>query len=200
MVVRRNNLTWETVNQMDIIEILLIALGLAMDCFAVSITSGIAIKHQRINNALKIGTFFGLFQAFMPVVGWFLGLGFIGFISGIDHWIAFGLLGLIGCKMIYESTKLEESERKMSSLSTYVLIVLSVATSIDALAIGLSFAFLGVLIAVPIVVIGIVSFLLSFFGFLVGKRFRHLFEKRIEVVGGVILIGIGIKILVEHLG
>jgi putative Mn2+ efflux pump MntP len=185
---------------MDIIEILLISLGLAMDCFAVSITGGITAKNQRVSNALKIGVFFGLFQALMPVLGWFLGLGFIGFISGVDHWIAFGLLGLIGCKMIYESTKLEESERKTSSLSTHVLLMLSVATSVDAFAIGLSFAFLGIFIAVPIIVIGIVSFLLSFFGFLVGKRFRHLFEKRIEVVGGVILIGIGIKILVEHLG
>jgi putative Mn2+ efflux pump MntP len=170
-----------------------------MDCFAVSITSGIAAKHQRINNALKIGMFFGLFQAFMPVVGWFLGLGFIDFISGVDHWMAFGLLSLIGCKMVYESTKLEERERKTSSFSTHVLLILAVATSIDALAIGLSFALLGVFIAVPIIVIGIVSFLLSFFGFLVGKRFRHLFEKRIEVVGGIILIGIGMKILVEHL-
>jgi putative Mn2+ efflux pump MntP len=184
---------------MNIIEILLISLGLAMDCFAVSITSGITAKHQRINNALKIGMFFGSFQALMPVVGWFLGLSFLGFISGVDHWIAFGLLGLIGCKMIYESTKFESTERKTSSLGIRVLLVLSVATSIDALAIGLSFALLGVFIAVPIIIIGLVSFLLSFFGFLVGKRFRHLFEKRIEVVGGVILIGIGIKILVEHL-
>lgn len=184
---------------MDIATILFIAVGLAMDSFAVSITSGISMKNLRINNALKIAMFFGLFQAGMPIIGWLAGLSIREFISGIDHWIAFGLLGLIGCKMIYESIKIESREKEINHLNAYVLLILSVATSIDALAVGLSFAFLEMSIATPIIVIGTVTFLLSYLGVFAGNRFGHFFEKKIEIVGGLILIGIGIKILFEHL-
>jgi len=181
------------------ITIVFIAFGLAMDAFAVSITSGITIKHLNINNALKIATFFGLFQAIMPLIGWLAGLSLRDFISGIDHWIAFGLLSLIGCKMIYESTKVEPSEKEINPLSIYVLLILSVATSIDALAVGISFSLLNIPIAFSIIVIGAVTFLLSFSGVFIGNRSGNLFEGKIEIVGGLILIGIGIKILIEHL-
>jgi putative Mn2+ efflux pump MntP len=185
---------------MDLITVTFIAFGLAMDAFAVSITSGITIKQLRIRNALKIAMFFGAFQAIMPIVGWLAGLSLRDFISGVDHWIAFGLLSLIGCKMIYESIKMESSQKVINPLNIYVLLMLSVATSIDALAVGVSFAFLKVSIITPVIVIGIVTFVLSLLGVFVGDKFGRFFEKKIEIVGGLILIGIGIKILVEHLG
>jgi putative Mn2+ efflux pump MntP len=185
---------------MDLITVTFIAFGLAMDAFAVSITSGITIKQLRVRNALTIAVFFGGFQAIMPIVGWLAGLSLRDFISGIDHWIAFGLLSLIGCKMIYESVKMESAERSINPLNIYVLLMLSVATSIDALAVGVSFAFLKVSIITPVVVIGVVTFGLSLLGVFVGDRFGRFFEKKIEIVGGLILIGIGIKIVVEHLG
>jgi putative Mn2+ efflux pump MntP len=169
-----------------------------MDAFAVSITNGITIKHQRINNALKIGIFFGSFQALMPLIGWLAGLRLRDFISGFDHWVAFGLLSLIGGKMIYESTKIGD-DKEIRSLNLFVLLLLSIATSIDALAVGLSFAFLKISIATPIIVIGIVTFILSFLGVLVGNKLGHFFENKMEILGGLILIGIGIKILIEHL-
>jgi len=183
---------------MHMMAILLIAFGLAMDAFAVSIANGITIKHQRINNALKIGLFFGSFQAMMPLIGWLAGLRLTDFISGFDHWVAFGLLSLIGGKMIYESTKIGDN-KEIRSLNLFALFLLSIATSIDALAVGLSFAFLKISIATPIVVIGIVTFILSFLGVLVGNKLGHFFENKMEFLGGLILIGIGIKILIEHL-
>lgn len=184
---------------MDIIIIIFIAFGLAMDAFAVSITSGLTIKHLRINNALKIAMFFGSFQAIMPLIGWSAGLGFRDFISGVDHWVTFGLLSIVGCKMIYESSKMGSNEKKIDPLNVYVLFVLSIATSIDALAVGLSLSFLNVPIAFPAIIIGVVAFLLSLVGVYIGNRIGHFFERKIEIIGGVILIGIGIKILIEHL-
>ena len=184
---------------MDIISIVLIAVGLAMDAFAVSITSGITIKRLRINNALKIAIFFGLFQAVMPIIGWLAGLSLRDYISAVDHWIAFGLLSFIGCKMIYESITVQSSEKEMNPLNVYVLLVLSVATSIDALAVGVSFAFLKVSIVTPVIIIGTVTFFLSYLGVYIGDRIGHFFENKIEIAGGLLLIGIGIKILVEGL-
>lgn len=184
---------------MDIISIIFIAFGLAMDAFAVSITSGLIIKHLRVNNALKIAMFFGAFQAIMPLIGWSAGLSFRDFISGVDHWIAFGLLSIIGCKMIYESSKMGSNEKKIDPLNLYVLFILSIATSIDALAVGLSLSFLDVPIALPAIIIGVVTFLLSLLGVYLGNRIGHFFERKIELIGGLILIGIGIKILIEHL-
>lgn len=181
------------------ITITVIAFGLAMDAFAVSITSGVTTRHLRVNNALKIAIFFGSFQAIMPLIGWLAGLSLRNFISGIDHWVAFGLLSLIGCRMIYEAIEIDSSGKHTSLLSIYVLLMLSIATSIDALAVGISFAFLKISIAAFIIVVGTVTFLLSFLGVFIGNRFGHFFEKRIEIIGGLILIGIGVKILVEHL-
>jgi len=184
---------------MDIITVIAIAFGLAMDAFAVSITSGITIKRLKINHALRIALFFGLFQAIMPLVGWLAGLSLRGFIAEIDHWIAFGLLSFIGCKMIYESIAVQSNEKQINPLNIYVLLMLSVATSIDALAVGVSFAFLKISIVTPVVVIGTITFILSFLGVFVGNRIGHFFENKIEIAGGLILIGIGVKILLDHL-
>jgi len=185
--------------EMSWITVLIIALGLAMDSFAVSITSGIIIKRPRVSNALKIGAFFGFFQALMPLLGWSTGFVFRSFIANVDHWIAFGLLSFIGIRMIYESLKSEENYREFNPLSVYILFMFSIATSIDAFAVGITFAFLNVSIIIPIIVIGTVTFLLSFSGVFIGDRAGHLFGKRIETMGGIILVAIGIKILVEHL-
>ncbi len=184
---------------MNAIVTVSIAFGLAMDAFAVSIASGITIKHLKIKNALTIAACFGSFQAFMPLIGWLAGLSLREFILGVDHWIAFGLLNGIGLKMIYESCKVESIEGEMNPLNVFVLLILSVATSIDALAVGISLSFLKIAIAIPAIVIGAVTFLLTLLGVFVGNRFGHFFEKKIEILGGLVLIGIGIKILIEHL-
>ena len=184
---------------MSIITIVVIAIGLAMDAFAASISGGIAIKNLKVNNSLKIALFFGFFQTFMSLVGWLLGIRFKYLISGVDHWIAFTLLGLIGCKMIYEAMKGEQTRKIINPLNIYVLLGLSIATSIDALVIGVSFALLNVSIVVPIIIIGVTTFILSFNGVFIGDKLGNLFGKKVEIAGGLILIGIGIKILLEHL-
>ncbi len=186
---------------MDTITLLLIALGLSIDAFAVSVSNGITVRTQRMNHALRIGFFFGSFQALMPLMGWAAGNRLRNLLSNIDHWIAFGLLCLIGIKMIYDSRERNDHPNKGAiPLGLWMLLFLSIATSIDALAVGFSFAVLNISIVTPILVIGMVTFGLSFLGVLAGDKVGHFFEKKIEVVGGLILIGIGIKILIEHLG
>lgn len=183
---------------MDVITIL-IALSLAMDSFSVSIARGLTNPQTKLFvEALKVGIFFGFFQAIMPVFGWLAGVTIIDFISDFDHWIAFGLLTFIGVRMMYESTKIE-STKIVSSSNISVLLMMSIATSIDALAVGLSYSFLEVSIVTPAIVIGVITFSLSFLGVYIGQRFGSFFEK-IGLVGGLILIIIGIKILTEHLG
>ncbi len=184
---------------MNLITILFIAFGLATDAFAVSITSGFIIKKLKISYAIRIAIFFGLFQAIMPIIGWLAGISIREFISSIDHWIAFGLLSTIGIKMIYESTKMKEDEKTFDPLNIYVLLILSIATSIDALAVGLSLSFLKIAIITPSIIIGVITFLLSLIGVYIGDKSGHFFESKIEVLGGLILIGIGVKILIEHL-
>ena len=183
---------------MGLLTIVFIALGLAMDAFAVSIVSGFTINELRYRHAFRIAFFFGFFQALMPLIGWIAGLKFLGFLSMVGHWVAFALLSAIGGKMIYESYHLEEERKKVNPLHLPVLVFLSVATSIDALAVGLTFAFLQVTIMVPVVIIGCITFIISFAGVLIGDRFGHFFEKNIEKAGGIILICIGLKILTEH--
>lgn len=183
-------------------EILLIALGLAMDAFAVSIAGGATMKRLEIRNALKMGLFFGGFQTFMPVIGWFAGIGMKSFITGWDHWLAFGLLTLVGGKMIYEALMMKEDAAgggKNCPFDTGVLLVLALATSIDALAVGITFSVLSVSIILPVIVIGLVTFILSVAGVQIGVKGGHFFENRIEIFGGLILLGIGVKILLEHL-
>lgn len=184
---------------MDILTVIFIAVGLAMDAFAVSIASGITMEKLRIRYALRIAFFFGVFQAIMPIIGFTAGLSIREFISQFDHWIAFGLLVFIGSKMIYESLLLDGDEQKMDPDDFGLLLVLSIATSIDALAVGISLSLLNVDIFLPAFIIGIVTFILSYLGVFIGRRVGHLFEKKIEVLGGLVLIGIGLKILIEHL-
>ena len=184
---------------MEFFTVTLIAVGLAMDCFAVAITSGLTIKQLKINHALQIALFFGGFQALMPVIGWLAGWGLRDFITSVDHWIAFGLLSAIGLKMVYESQQLPADKKEVNPLDIYVLAMLSIATSIDALAVGISFAFLKIPLISSVILIGIITFLLSLVGVFVGNRTGHFFENKIELAGGLILVGMGIKILVEHL-
>ncbi len=181
------------------ITILLVALALGMDSFSVSITNGLANKTFKVDDALKIGIFFGSFQAIMPLIGWFAGIHVLDLISGFDHWIAFGLLAAIGCRMIYEAVR-AESKRLVGSPSVFLLLTLSVATSIDALAVGLGFSFLRISIVVPAIIIGVVTFLLCFLGVYLGGKLGRFLSNRVEILGGVILIAIGIRILVEHYG
>lgn len=180
------------------LTIALIAVSLAIDAFSVSITHGLVNKTFKITNALKLGISFGSFQTLMPVLGWLAGVNIINFISGFDHWIAFGLLCFIGSRMIYESTK-KESMKLINSLSISVLFVLSVATSIDALAVGLSLSFLRIQVLEPAIVTGVVTFCLSFLGVYFGNRFGHFVGTKAEVTGGLILIIIGFRILLEHI-
>jgi len=181
---------------MDAITILLIAVGLAMDAFSVSICSGMASQAVKPPYALRIATFFGGFQALMPLLGWLGGIGLRDLIAGFDHWVALILLVIIGGKMIRESLR---PECEPAPLRLGALLVLAVATSIDALAVGLSFSLLNVSITVPIVVIGLVTFVLSLVGVYIGKRVGSLFQSRVQLIGGIILIGIGVRIVVEHL-
>jgi manganese efflux pump family protein len=180
----------------DAVTVILIAVGLAMDAFAVSIAKGITVSHNRRRSAILLASLFGGFQALMPVIGWLAGLGLKDVIMEVDHWIAFGLLGFIGAKMIYDTTKSEDN--KDDSVTLYAALILAVATSIDALMVGLSFAFLETDIFIPILAIGAVTFALSLVGFEFGSRMGTIFGKRIRVLGGVILILIGIRILAEH--
>jgi putative Mn2+ efflux pump MntP len=173
-----------------------------MDAFAVSVASGATMK--RLHNALKMGLFFGGFQAVMPVLGWAAGLSMKNFISGWDHWIAFALLSAVGGKMVYEAFKIKEEEEcgagKTCPFDTGTLTVLAIATSIDALAVGLTFSMLQVSIIAPVLVIGLVTFLMSVAGVKLGSTGGHFFEHKMEAAGGFILIAIGLKILLEHLG
>ena len=184
---------------MDVLTNVWLALGLAADAFAVSLSSGLTIKHMKINKALKIALFFGGFQALMPLIGWFAGLTLQGSISSIDHWVAFGLLSFIGGKMIYEALQDDVEDKKFNPLDTYTLITLSVATSLDALAVGFGFAVLKTSIAAPVTTIGFITFFLSFVGVFIGHKCGAFCQKQVEILGGLVLIGIGSKILIEHL-
>ncbi len=184
---------------MNIFRVFFIALGLAMDAFAVSVASGTTIKQLKTSQAVKIALAFGLFQALMPVVGWLGGLLFREYLAALDHWVAFLLLFFIGCKMIYEGALTGDEKIKKDPLNLYVLLLLSIATSIDALAVGLSLSLLRVDLVFPVIVIGVVTLFLSFIGVFIGNRMGHLFENKLELLGGLILIGIGLKILTEHL-
>lgn len=177
---------------------ILIAVGLAMDSFSVSVANGMTRHSVTVANAAKIGVFFGFFQAIMPVFGWLAGVNVLEFIAGVDHWVAFGLLSVIGGRMIYEALR-KDAKNILGSLSVGVLVVLSLATSIDALAVGLSFSFLQVSIVAPAIATGIITFALSFIGMYLGNRFGRVLKNKIEVFGGVILLLIGVKILLEHL-
>ncbi|MDD6490895.1 MAG: manganese efflux pump MntP family protein [Firmicutes bacterium] len=185
------------------IELFLIGVGLSMDAFAVSVCKGLAMKKVNKKQAVIIGLYFGGFQALMPLIGWFLGVRFQKYITSFDHWIAFGLLVFIGGKMILEAvrdTGVQEIKEKDPPLDHKEMLVLAVATSIDALAVGITFAFLNTPIIEAIVIIGCTTFLLSILGVVVGNFFGTRYKKKAEIAGGIILVLIGLKILLEHLG
>ena len=180
-------------------ELFLIAVGLSMDAFAVSVCKGLSVRTLSPRHALTCGVYFGGFQALMPLMGWLLGIQFQSLITKIDHWIAFILLGLIGFNMIRES--MGDDEEEVDALFTFrAMLPLAVATSIDALAVGITFAFLQVNIIPAVSFIGIITFLLSAFGVWIGSVFGSCFKQKAELLGGLILILMGTKILLEHLG
>lgn len=186
---------------MTFFELFLIGIGLSMDAFAVSICKGLSMQKIDKKYTLCIGLFFGGFQALMPLTGYLLGSQFSGYIERFDHWIAFVLLALIGFNMIKESREEEEEEEKpYAGVNFKELLILAVATSIDALAVGVSFAFLGVHIAPAVTLIGCTTFVLTLVGVWVGNLFGSRYKSRAELTGGIILILIGVKILLEHLG
>ena len=186
---------------MGFLELFILAVGLSMDAFAVSVCKGLAMKKTSRRAQLCCGAWFGGFQALMPLIGYFLGTLFLDAISAIDHWIAFGLLVLIGVNMLREAMGSEEEEAADADLSVKTMFLLAVATSIDALAVGISLAMAGVgSIWLAVLLIGVTTFVLSAIGVRVGNVFGSRYEKRAETVGGVILILLGVKILLEHLG
>ena len=189
---------------MRIVELALIAVGLSMDAFAVSVCKGLGMKRLDMGQALVIALFFGGFQALMPLAGWALGSGFQSYIEPVDHWIAFALLAFIGGKMLYDAFHEEDGDEPVAGeaarLDLKEILMLAIATSIDALAVGVSFAFLQVDIVPAISLIGVITFALSLVGVAVGHQFGARFEKPATIVGGVVLILIGLKILLEHLG
>ena len=176
----------------------MLAIGLAMDSFSVAIASSLSNPSFQIYQALKIAVFFGFFQGLMPVIGWLIGSTILGMIAQYDHWVAFGLLLVIGCRMIYEALHSEASS-KLSVNKLSVLIVMSLATSIDALAVGLSLSVLSIPIVVPGLVIGLVTIILSFLGVYLGYIVGAKLSNKVGAFGGAILIGIGVKIVLDHL-
>lgn len=183
---------------MGIAELFLLAVGLSMDAFAVAVCKGLALKKVNFKQMALVGFWFGGFQALMPIIGYFVGVQFKDAITAVDHWIAFGLLALIGGNMIREAFSGEDEEAD-ASLSFKKMLPLAVATSIDALAVGVSFAFLDVNIGIAASFIGVVTFVLSTIGVKVGSLFGAKYKSRAELAGGIILILLGTKILLEHL-
>lgn len=184
--------------------LLLMGVGLSMDAFAVSICKGLSMRKVNKKQCLVIGLFFGGFQALMPFIGWVLGSQFEQYITSIDHWIAFILLGFIGGKMVVEAIREKDEAVEVGKMDPPLdlkeMFILAIATSIDALAVGITFAFLQVPIVEAISIIGITTFVISVIGVYVGNFFGNRYKKKAELVGGMILILIGVKILLEHLG
>ena len=192
------------INMVVLIELFLIGVGLAMDAFAVSICKGLAMRKVNKKQALVIGLFFGGFQALMPLIGWALGTQFESYITNIDHWIAFLLLAYIGGKMIVEAVKSKDETVEIDQMDPPLdlkeMFVLAIATSIDALAVGITFAFLDYPIVEAISIIGITTFFISIGGVYIGNFFGNKYKNKAEFAGGLILVLIGLKILLEHLG
>ncbi len=190
---------------MSLSELFIIAVGLSMDAFAVAICKGLSVQKAKINHMAITGLYFGIFQAGMPLIGYFVGKQFAQYITRFDHWIAFVLLGLIGANMVREALSKEENEEccddKNSSFGVKAMLPMAVATSIDALAVGVTFALLPDVKIIPAVsFIGVITFAFSFVGVKIGNVFGAKFKSKAEFAGGVILILMGIKILLEHLG
>jgi len=185
---------------LSILELFLVAVGLSMDAFAVAVCKGLAAGKVKFRHMLIPGAWFGVFQALMPLIGYFLGSRFEKYIVSVDHWIAFALLAGIGANMLREALKNDADGEEDASLSVKVMLPLALATSIDALAVGITFAFLQVRIVPAVSFIGVVTFLLSMAGVKIGSIFGVRWRKGAQIAGGVILILLGLKILLEHLG
>lgn len=185
---------------MTLFELFLIGIGLSMDAFAVAICKGLSMQKIDKKGTVSIGLAFGSFQALMPLIGYLLGSRFASYIESVDHWVAFLLLAFIGCNMIKESREEAEEEEAFTGIELKELLILAVATSIDALAVGVTFAFLGVSIVEAITIIGCTTFVLSIAGVFVGNLFGARYKSKAELTGGIILVLIGAKILFEHLG
>lgn len=183
---------------MNLFGLIVLSIGLGMDAFAVSICKGVSFKRKNFKKSIIVASYMGIFQALMPVIGYFLGISFADKITSIDHWVAFILLLVIGIKMLKESLN-KEKEIVNDSVDIKEMLVLAVATSIDALAVGITFSFLNVNLWIAITLIGTITFILSFIGTKIGNLFGDKYEKKAELVGGLILILLGIKILLEHL-
>ena len=185
---------------MDFLAVLLIAIGLSADCFAVALSSSISRTTLSFLQIVRISLSFGVFQAIMPVLGWLVGRSIVDFIADYDHWLAFALLALVGSRMVWESFHKEERRSEITDITKAVsLLILSIATSIDALAVGLSLAFLKTKIVLASLTIGIVAFIITAIGLIVGKKVGNIVGKRAEAIGGLILIGIGTRIVWEHM-
>ena len=182
---------------MELFEIIVIGIGLAMDVFAISIGKGLVMKKMNWKNTIIIALCFGLFHMIFPILGYFLGEAFSSFVQNVDHWIAFILLAIIGGNMIKDSNNKEE---KNDSIEIKKVLILAIATSIDALAVGITFAFFEVNLLLSISAIGTITFVLSILGTIIGNKFGGKLQNKAELTGGIILIIIGLKILLEHLG
>ena len=185
---------------MSLVTICLLAVGLGVDAFSVAIGIGAANNKKSWWPVLRLSIAFGLFQFVMPLVGWLTGLTVVNIIGGFDHWIAFVLLAFIGGKMIWEGLEKESNEEKEDQTRGWPLFLLSIATSIDALAVGFSFSVLKTPIIFPSAIIGVVCFLMTGVGMIFGKGLARIFGRKVEIIGGLVLIAIGVKILIEHLG
>ncbi len=186
-------------DSLGVVSILIIAIGLSMDCFAVALGAGFSLGKIRKIQVLRISLSFGIFQAIMPTIGWLVGRSVIDFVAPYDHWVAFGLLAIIGGHMLWEFFEKKEETKTVDVTRGIRLLVLSVATSIDALAVGLSFAFLEVNIGVAVAIIGTVAFVVTAVGVIIGRKIGQLIGRWAELAGGLILIGIGLRILLSHL-
>lgn len=184
---------------MNIISIILVAISLSFDTFAVSVSTGFAMKKIRFLQILKIALILTLFQSAMPLIGWCLGSRVEKIINNYDHWVAFVLLIILGTKMIIESFKIKNNINNTNLLKTRVIIGIAIATSIDALVIGVSFAFIEMNILLAVIIIGLITYIASLLGIVLGKNFGHHFGNKMEIVGGIILISIGFRVLINHM-
>lgn len=188
-------------SNLDLLSVFLIAIGLSIDCFAVAVSGSVSLKTPSAIKVFRTSLAFGVFQALMPVLGWLVGQTFVDLIADYDHWLAVSLLAVVGARMIWNAFRPGESHNESLDITKgLTLLVLSVATSIDALAVGLSFALLKTNIATASLVIGTVAFAFTAFGFIIGRKAGELIGKRAEAIGGIVLIAIGLRILVSHLG
>ncbi|MFH2143085.1 MAG: manganese efflux pump [Bacteroidota bacterium] len=185
---------------MDFTSIILIAIGLSLDCFAISMTGGIILKERKLIKILQLSLLFGVFHIFMPVIGWLLGFKLKSYIQDYDHWIAFLLLSLIGFKMLYEGIRCKKTDNEILTFSKlWPLLGLAIASSIDALVVGISLAVIDISIYITAIIIGSVTFIITFLGGILGNKISKYIKFRMDIIGGIVLILIGIKILIEHM-